>query len=318
MINTNYNDKLAEMIELRSSQDRDQQIEQAVEAIKEMETIDIDAALKSVNARIDRSERFTRLSARLSRVAAILFVPMLVLAAWALLDTKPNGQTGQTIVSPAGTRSIVDLADGTKVWLNSDSSISFDVPFGRHGREVKVTGEAYFDVTHDTNNPFRVTTSRSRVEVTGTKFNVRDYESEQSATVALESGSVKVCGNDDNYRTMHPDQLATIGNNSLKISAIKAADHTAWHLGKIVFDETPISDVATILSRWFGVEFEITDRQIENYRITATFNNESLYDILDLIKISSPLQVTIQPATIDNNGAIKESTKVVITRKIGQ
>ncbi len=162
-----------------------------------------------------------------------------------------------TISTPRGGQYQVVLPDGTKVWLNSESSISYPSRFSTMDRYVEITGEAYFEVTPDKQRPFVVISAHQKIEVLGTHFNVNAYSDEESTRTTLLEGSVKVYANDAETTILKPNQQAILGtNNKLAVIDVQAEDVMAWKNGRFVFNNADIQSVMRIVSRWYDVEIE--------------------------------------------------------------
>jgi transmembrane sensor len=163
-----------------------------------------------------------------------------------------------TLTTPRGGQFQADLPDGTKVWLNAASSITYPVVFPGKERVVELTGEAYFEVAKNTSRPFLVKTSTQTVQVLGTHFNVNSYQDEQSVKTTLLEGSIKVTGNGGkNAFQLKPMQQSV--NSNEKITVISDADvdeAVAWKNGKFLFRNADLQTVMRQLERWYDVEVE--------------------------------------------------------------
>ncbi len=194
-----------------------------------------------------------------------------------------------------GTRSALKLSDGTSVWLNSGSSIKYPDKFIDKDRKVFLNGEAYFEVESNPEKPFIVETSSIKVRATGTKFNVLGYSSINENEVTLVSGKVEVglpCSNDKFKSTnMEINQHLTFDKNTGAVTIVNedTYKYISWKEGKLVFRNEPLTEVAKKISQVFNIDIEIRGKEIENYSYRATFQDESLAEILKLLKISSPI-----------------------------
>jgi len=213
----------------------------------------------------------------------------------------------------------ITLSDGTIVWMCANSQIRYQETFTGKNRDVFLEGEAFFEVAHNSKQPFRVTAGGQIVEALGTSFNVRAFPEEQTVKVALVKGSVRVT--DD--KTVHtvilePSQEATIEKSigsikvidgksqQIKVEQIVTNEATAkitppiavkdvdinnimsWKTGKYVFDNVEFKDIVKILERGFGVNIHIENENLKNKPYTMRFENgESLEKILDLIQINA-------------------------------
>ena len=268
----------------------------SIDDLKKMKTIDTEKALKKVEARL-----FSRFSIsflkKMERVAAILFIPLLLSAIWLFYNSYfsrrfVNQQVYNTIEVPLGTKSQVSLPDGTHVWLNAGSTLKYPLPFDASIRHVELDGEGYFEVTKDKNRPFVVFTSGIDIKVLGTSFNCNAYSNDEKIETALVEGQVEISGKsgDDKFM-MEPGDLAVFSKkeNTIKKSHADLDKYIAWKSGKLMFRDDPMIKVIEKLGRWYSVKFQVDDPEILSYVYSATFPNESLDRILEMLKISAPL-----------------------------
>lgn len=163
-----------------------------------------------------------------------------------------------TLSNPRGSKVIdMALADGSHVWLNAGSSVTYPIAFIGNERNVSVTGEAYFEVTHDKTKPFKVSKGDMSVEVLGTRFNVNAYDDEESIQVTLLEGSVEVKNQKSKVKIV-PGQQAVIMNNQ-RLTVNKGVDLEqvmAWKNGSFYFNQAGIAEVMRQLSRWYDVKVQ--------------------------------------------------------------
>ncbi|MBL4676428.1 MAG: FecR domain-containing protein [Mucilaginibacter sp.] len=148
------------------------------------------------------------------------------------------------------------LADGTKVWLNASSSITYPTIFSGDSRQVKITGEAYFEVAHNAALPFTVVSNGQQVKVLGTHFNVNAYADESATITTLLKGSVKVSA-DANTCILKPGQqasLAAIGHNNIKVTDADTDAAVAWKEGYFQFNQADVYQVMRQLARWYDIK----------------------------------------------------------------
>jgi transmembrane sensor len=165
-----------------------------------------------------------------------------------------NTAAQNSMVTPRGRQYQLVLSDGTKVWLNASSSITFPTTFVQNERRVSITGEAYFEVAKDKNHPFIVTANATEVKVLGTHFNINSYPEEKSTKTTLLEGSVEV-RNRNEKSLLHPGQQAvqTI-SGALSVKNIENFDEVmAWRKGLFYFSNTSLENVMQQLSRWYDV-----------------------------------------------------------------
>lgn len=155
---------------------------------------------------------------------------------------------------PNSSQYIVVLPDGSKVWLNAGSTISFPAVFSGKTRDVAVTGEAYFEVAQKVNEPFRVTTKKMTVLVLGTHFNINAYEDEPVTHTTLLEGSVQVEVNKQKIQIRPGDQAQLNNAGSLSVTQPNITEVVAWQKGYLQFDNTPLEEVFRQIGRWYDVE----------------------------------------------------------------
>lgn len=179
-----------------------------------------------------------------------------------IYELSDNGQSTDsnslnTISTPRSGQYQVILPDGTKVWLNSESSISYPSRFSKVERYVEITGEVYFEVAPEKQRPFFVKSTHQKIEVLGTHFNISAYSDEENTSTTLLEGSVKVYTNTAETAVLKPNQQAVLNSsNKLAINNVQAEDTMAWKNGRFVFNDTDIQSVMRIVSRWYDVEIE--------------------------------------------------------------
>ena len=316
--------KITNLLAELTKQEQEDQIIEADRILTEMESIDSQLALDQIQSRLQNRFKVYWSGKVFGKVAAVLFIPLLLTSAWLFylqINSKKNQQYAmQEITSPPGVRSQVVLPDGSRVWLNSGSTIRFSVPFHKEAREVDITGEAFFDVKKNPEQPFIVQSGKVQVKVLGTRFNYKSFDEDPTIDIILEKGKIALdiqseTGEKEVF--MKPGEHAIIDKES-NVATIKSENickYVAWHNGKLVFDNTPISEVAKTLARWYGVEVVAKDPEIMNYRFTTTFENESLLEVIELLSLSSPIQIKYLPATVGKEKQKLTRSKVLISKR---
>jgi len=179
--------------------------------------------------------------------------------------------------TPRGGQYHLTLSDGTQVWLNAASSISYPVAFNGKERSVTVSGEAYFEVAPREGLPFKVRSGKQEILVLGTHFNVKAYLDDPDISTTLLTGSVKVTNNTSGVTSvLKPGQQARIINNSgtLDIRPVHADDAISWKNGYFLFDNQDIKSIMKIISRWYDVDIEYNG-PAGNERFGGTFSRSS-------------------------------------------
>ena len=192
-----------------------------------------------------------------------------------------------------GENKTITLSDGTKVTLNANTTFSYPEKFSEESRDVSLQGEAFFDVAHNPEKPFKVATGNGmNIQVLGTVFNVKSYPEDQNVETTLVSGKVKVV-EEQNQKTvvLAPSQRATYVKDADKliVDNVQTTKFTAWREGKLIYDETPIRQVISDLKRKYKVDISVESPGIMDYKYTGEFDNLGIEQILDLFEVSSPI-----------------------------
>jgi len=187
--------------------------------------------------------------------------------------------TMSTAVGEASPYPLV-LADGTKVWLNSKSSIKFPTAFNGNKREVEIIGEAYFEVVHNASNPFTVKAGNQIVEDIGTAFNINSYGDEPNIKTTLVRGSAKVSANGID-KILVPGQHSLVTSQSIVLQDADSEAETAWINNKFIFHSLELHNAMRQLSRWYNIKV-IYDYNPKNVLLGGRFSNTN--DINKLLK----------------------------------
>lgn len=318
--------RIVTQLNVRETESKEEQIAEAGRILSEIETIDLRAAFIKVQNRIEEKARPIQWINILSRVAAVLFFPLLIVASW-LFFKQQNQETNpvtkyamQEITCPPGMRSQVILPDGSRVWLNAESTIKFSVPFPSESRTIQLSGEAFFDVVKNHQQPFFVCSDKVGVKVYGTRFNFKAYPKDPNIEVILEEGRIGLGVTNQgelNKTALIPGDRAVIvkENHTVDIKNEKIDKYIAWHTGKLVFENTPMNEVALMLERWYGIEVIVKNPEIMDYSFTTTFDNESLFEVIELLEISSPIRIKYIPATIGKENNPQTRSKVFLYKR---
>lgn len=195
-----------------------------------------------------------------------------------------------TVTVPYGRRFNIQLADGTNVHLNSGSSLRYPTFFKEgENRKVELNGEAYFDVAKDKEHPFIVSSDAMDIEVLGTQFNVTNYpENDQICTVLVE-GSVQITDDKNTTPTLlKPNHKAEWNKTSSKIQ-LKEVDtyrYTAWMEGKLIFRNSTFKNIELALERKYNVKIDVKNKELANEFFDATFDVETIEEVLESFKVS--------------------------------
>lgn len=278
---------------------------------------------KLSNNKTFKSYLFTRLT----QAAAILLIPVLTFLFYTISQNNSLSANYSNITidsleitAPIGSRTMVQLSDGSKVYLNYGSKLKYPQNFTGETREVILFGEGFFDVTHNPEKPFIVNTKKLRIIALGTVFNVQAYPAEGNISTTLVDGKVAIeqkeaNGYNKKIGTMLPGQHV---NYVVKTEDILCTEgnidkYIAWKDGKIVFEDTPISQVADRLNKMFNVEIEVSN-DVKDYIYTVTLVDEPLFQILDLMAIATPISYKILPRKKLPDGTFSKQ-KIIINKK---
>jgi ferric-dicitrate binding protein FerR (iron transport regulator) len=229
------------------------------------------------------------------------------------------------ITTRKGSKSNIKLPDGTQVWLNADSKLVYSENFYGPTREVTLTGEAYFDVTHDSEHPFIIHTGKANIRVVGTAFNVKNYPQDKSLETTLMRGKIEVSFTDrpgekivmkpleklivrkepptpvkiDSAKTF-PRKLS----NSIVLTSVTWSNtdslvaETSWMSDKMVFVNQPLEKIAREMERHFGVTVVFKNTSAGQYRYTGVFDDITLEKVLQIIQLSKKINYTIENKTV--------------------
>lgn len=208
-------------------------------------------------------------------------------------NSKNKNQTiaNNFLTIPRGGQFFVQLADSTKVWLNSESQLKYPVAFvdGETRQVELIYGEAYFEVSPSTKHKgskFKVKTQQQNIEVIGTEFNVKAYRDETSIYTTLVKGKVAV-SNAKAKEVLEPNEQSKINfnSNAISISKVDVYNEISWRKGLFVFKGMPLKEISKVLSRWYDVDIVFADPALGNVKFNGVLNkNQKLEDILTTIK----------------------------------
>ena len=239
-----------------------------------------------------------------------------------LLIAREKAAPNTEVYSRPGTRTKLVLPDGSAVWLNAGSKLSYPQKFGGNERGVTLSGEAFFDVVK-AGKPFIIHTAGVQIKVLGTAFNVRSYPAEKMVETSLVRGRVEITQdrNPDKKYVLQPAEKLTLNTapadeknshpktpNALAVFATlhylndTTIAETSWVENKLVFDDESFADVARKMERWYGVSFLFTAERLERERFTGVFEKETVWQALTAMQLTTPFhyaiknnQITITP-----------------------
>lgn len=220
----------------------------------------------------------------------------------------PVAREVSEISTRPGSKSRIQLPDGSTVWINAGSKLTYDKSFGGELREVNLQGEAFFDVVHDADRPFIIHASAIDIRVLGTAFNVKAYPEDAKTETSLIRGSIEVSfrNRPNDKIILSPNEKLVVDNqhltsdsaqrdattplmaiNKLKVNPTDSTvAETLWVENRLVFDDESLAELAVKMERWYGVEIEIKDSFLKEKRFTGNFQNENIEQAMEALTIS--------------------------------
>ncbi|MBS2213816.1 FecR domain-containing protein [Carboxylicivirga mesophila] len=249
------------------------------------------------------------------RIAAILLIPLMVVVALYYFNQEAPSmaQSSITVESPQNSRTRFFLPDGSSGWLQAGSVLEYLQADGL--RAVDLKGEAFFEVAKDESHPFVVSTHSFKVKVLGTRFNVEAFEAEDVSRVFLEEGSVEMLGNNNEHQAvLQPGQEYTYSSlgNTFKVAQAIAEEQISWTKGILVLKNKSLLDAAMELEKFYNVDIEIADKELEALPVYAKIENERLEEVLEITRLILPIKYKIEHPKRLKDGSFSKR-KVVIS-----
>jgi ferric-dicitrate binding protein FerR (iron transport regulator) len=262
------------------------------------------------------------------RIAAIILAFVCVGSIMVLMfKSKPANVSYSVITTPLGQRSVVQLSDGSKVWLNAGSKLKYPDQFNGKLREVFLEGEAFFNVAKNAQVPFIVHTSDINIRVLGTEFNVKSYPDEGIIETTLVSGAVNIeaPGKNETLFKLKPNQKAVYRKKNpvseepvtertsdsfteipkvtplktdFKIHDVNVEAETAWTDGVLVIRRETFETLAVKLERKYDLDFVFIDSTLKDFRISGTIKDVSIEQVLDGLKLTAPITYKLKDKTV--------------------
>lgn len=202
--------------------------------------------------------------------------------------------TWNRLVIPKGNAYELILADGTQVWLNAESELSYPTRFTGNTREVKLKGEAYFKVTKNAEQPFIVKTKEIDIRVLGTSFNVAAYQTDLTTSVTLVEGSVAVSTENGECHNIVPSEQFSYHKN-INNTSIKTVDtnlYTSWMQGKYIFKDATLYEIFNKLAHWYDFTVEYRNEELQQKRYSLVIDRTiNLHQLLELISYTSDVKM---------------------------
>ncbi len=204
------------------------------------------------------------------------------------------------LIVPRGGEYTLQLADGTKVWLNSQSNLKYPMVFGQTKREVYLEGEAYFEVAKNTACPFHVIVKdRIDIEVLGTSFNVRSYPDERSVETVLEEGRVSMSREDDRVILSPGEKAVYHPGEMIQVAEVDTELYTAWRYGRYVFMDEKVEDILKQLARWYDIEIFYRNEEAKSVTISGDVRKyDNINTLLEAMEITGDVHFELNGKTL--------------------
>lgn len=266
----------------------------ATHAIQLEKSSHLSKAEKTIRRKLQKTARILSFRKAMMRAAAILVLPLMLCSTYLYVEwqSEKNSTVFNQVACLDGKVSLITLPDGSKVYLHNGSSLRYPNKFVNDERLVELQGEGYFEVESNKRKPFFVQThDGSRVKAYGTAFNVTAYKHEDNITVFLARGAVDF--------TSEKIKKAIILKQGIELTYHKSSgsfekqikhysECTDWINGKLVFTKASMEEVVRKLSKHYNTDIVVKDERLKNYFFDATFTDETIYQVLNMLKQSSP------------------------------
>ena len=236
---------------------------------------------------------------KVSRYAAVFVLAFLFgIGVYKFFGKSDSGYSAvyNEISVPYGERSQLTLYDGTKVWLNSGTTLKFPLVFDSDKRKIFVSGEAFFDVAKDRGRPFWVNAGELNIEVLGTRFNVCAYPDDSNAYATLEEGKIIASTSAGEQVRIKPGEQAvfSVDDKSITLREVDTELYTSWKENRLKFENATFSDVIKKMERWYDVKITVDNTGNFTKRYNMTIKTESLREMLHLLSFTTPMKYEIE------------------------
>jgi ferric-dicitrate binding protein FerR (iron transport regulator) len=273
---------------------------------------------------------------RILKVAAVILIALTIGALgnqyWVNKHQIAFNDRKMNIETTLGSRAVTTLPDGSRVWLNAGSRIDYNLDFGQKTRIIKLIGEAFFDVKTDSSKPFVVKAGKLAIKAYGTAFNVKAYPEENAITTTLVRGKVVIAGKDNTDKdfaiNLKPnDKVAFYSDNSQRINAlskvhdlnskvqesapvllkdinavkeaeIKTELYTSWKDERWVIEKRDVESLLNDFERRYNIKIQIESNEIKKYHFTGTLQNETIEQVLVILRHTIPLKYKVEKGLI--------------------
>lgn len=242
---------------------------------------------------------------RILQIAAMLLIAFGLGWSSQFILFSPNseiaGTTMQEIFVPKGLVNQIFLADGTRIWINSESRLSLPSVFATNERVVKLSGEAFFEVAKDKYRPFKVEVKGQQIKVFGTSFNIRAYDNSNKIETTLETGSIQLCvGNQTTMLKPGEQSLFNRAEKQLVISKVDAISFSSWKDGRFEFQNEDLVEVFKVVERWYDVDITYDESTFRGMHFSGVIKrNKDVSHFLEILNLSVPIRYKINSDKIN-------------------
>lgn len=273
---------------------------------------DKDKAFENFRNRVESQKEIQSTSRRgfsLSALWRYAAVVAIIIAVGCISYWQGEGNVKDTfadisVEAPLGSKTKLYLPDGTLVWLNAGSRMTYSQGFGVDNRKVELEGEGYFEVKRNEKIPFFVKTKDLQLQVLGTKFNFRDYPEDHEVVVSLLEGKVGLNNllREEKEAVLSPDERAVLNkaNGFLTVESVTASNASQWTDGYLFFDEELLSDIAKELERSYNVKIHIANDSLKTFRFYGNFvrREQNIQEVLEALASTEKMQYKIEERNI--------------------
>lgn len=243
--------------------------------------------LRKAGIALNRRSFFKKFVFFWSRIAAVAVLPLIAIIGFLIYRTAGDSALDDiTITTAFGSMSSTNLPDGSAVWLNANSSLTYSPKMNSNTRDIFLHGEAYFEVKSDAAHPFNVHTPYITVTAKGTEFNVNAYDS--IASVTLVSGRVDVEVKEQSLRLNPGEHLAITDGKPTVRDNIDTARYCSWRNGMLIFEDEPLLNICNRLQQMYDVEFDIAP-ELTDRTFRMILNGENISEIVRFFEMSAPV-----------------------------
>ena len=264
---------------------------------------DLNSVWKNVNEHIDRTKqvRAVPLYKKILKYAAVI-IPLLVLGSgiYYTIDRINNKLNYITYNAPSGVRTKINLSDGSTIWLQPNSQLKYPKKFKNDKREIYFFGQGYFQIAKNVEKPFVVNTGEMNITVLGTEFYVKARPLDKIIETGLISGKVKLSAKNTS-KILEPNDIVSYSKTNRSFSDFKDVSNNSyrWEDGNLIFDNSALKTVLRDISDWYNLDLTISPELNLNTNITLTIREESVYEIMEILKMVVPIDYKIKDNKVE-------------------